>query len=276
MTLRKAPAASSAGSAVQSEIWRRRVDFWGPFVTIAILLAIWEAASQMRLVTPFLLPAVSTVLARIATDFASGKLLIDVGMTLYRTLAGFGIAAICGVILGLLIARVAGLRWFFDPVVSAGLPIPKIALMPVFMLWFGLFDASKIAMVVFSAIFQIIIATWWAAHSVEKELVWSARSLGASERQILFEVTLPAAAPQIFTGLQVAFPLCLIVTLVTEMLMGGEGIGDTMLQNARYVDSPGLFAGIFIIGAVGYICIALLEWLRRRLLGWQAAGGASE
>lgn len=253
------------------ELWRMRIDRYGPVVTILVLLLAWEAASQARLVTPFLLPAVSTVLARIGKDFMSGKLGIDIGLTLYRTLAGFGLAAVLGILLGLLIARIKGVRWFLDPVVSAGLPMPKIALMPIFMLWFGLFDASKIAMVAFSAVFQIIIATWWAAQSVEKELVWSARSLGASERQILHEVVLPAAAPQIFTGLQVAFPLCLIVTLVTEMLMGGEGIGDTMLQNARYVDSPGLFAGIFMIGAVGYVCIALLEVLRRRVLAWHTA-----
>ncbi len=257
------------------EILRQRVDRFGPFVTIAIVLLVWESASYLKLVTPFLLPAVSTVLARIWQDLVAGKLLVDVGLTLYRTLAGFGLAAVFGILLGLLIARVNWVRWFFDPIVSAGLPMPKIALMPIFMLWFGLFDASKILMVAFSAIFQIIVVTWWAARSVEKELLWSARSLGANERQILHEVVLPAAAPQIFTGLQVAFPLCLIVTLVTEMLMGGEGVGDTMLQNARYVDSPGLFAGIFIIGAVGYACIATLELLRRQILAWHVSGGSS-
>lgn len=262
-------------NAQAREKLRRRIDLYGPFATIAVMLIAWELASQLRFVTPFLLPAVSSVLARIAHDLVSGKLLIDIALTLYRTIAGFGLAAIVGVTLGLLIARVNAVRWFFDPIISAGLPMPKIALMPIFMLWFGLFDASKILMVAFSAVFQIAIASWWAARSVEKELLWSARSLGASERQILYEVVLPAAAPQIFTGLQVAFPLCLIVALVTEMLMGGEGIGDTMLQNARYVDSPGLFAGIVIIGAVGYVCIALLEAIRRRLLGWQHAGGAA-
>jgi ABC-type nitrate/sulfonate/bicarbonate transport system permease component len=146
--------------------------------------------------------------------------------------------------------------------------MPKIALLPVFMLWFGLFDVSKILMVAFSASFQIVIATWSATQAVEKELLWSARSLGASDRRILWEVILPAALPQILTGLQVAMPICLIVVLVTEMAMGGRGLGDSMLAAARYVDTPGVFAGIVEIGLFGFGVIKLMEVLRRRLLSW--------
>ena len=204
----------------------------------------------------------------------SGRLLLDVALTLYRAFAGFGIAAVVGVALGLLITRFVAVRWFFDPIVSFALPMPKIALMPVFMLWFGLFDMSKILMVAFSLSFQIIISTWSAAHGVEKELVWSARSLGASDRSTLWEVILPAALPQILTGLQVALPLALIVALVTEMIMGGGGLGDTMLQSARYVDSPGVFAGIVEIGIVGYGCIAAMALIRKRLLAWHQESGA--
>jgi ABC-type nitrate/sulfonate/bicarbonate transport system permease component len=193
---------------------------------------------------------------------------LDIVITLYRAFAAFALAAAIGVTLGLLMARLAAVRWFFDPLVSIGLPMPKLALLPIFMLWFGLFDLSKILMVAFSASFQIIIATWAATHSVEKELIWSARSLGASDRQTLWEVILPAALPQILTGLQIALPICLIVILVTEMIMGGGGLGDTMLQSARYVDSPGVFAGIVEIGFVGYFCIKGMELLRRRLLTW--------
>jgi ABC-type nitrate/sulfonate/bicarbonate transport system permease component len=178
------------------------------------------------------------------------------------------IAVFIGVGLGIVITRSAWVRWFCDPLVSIGLPMPKIALLPVFMLWFGLFDVSKILMVAFSASFQIVIATWSATQAVEKELLWSARSLGASDRRILWEVILPAALPQILTGLQVAMPICLIVVLVTEMAMGGRGLGDSMLAAARYVDTPGVFAGIVEIGLFGFGVIKLMEVLRRRLLSW--------
>ena len=98
------------------------------------------------------------------------------------------------------------------------------------MLWFGLHDSSKILIVAFSVSLQIVISTYAATRGVEKELLWSARSLGANEREILREIVLPAALPQILTGLQIAVPVCLIIVVVTEMVMGGRGLGDSMLE----------------------------------------------
>jgi len=247
-----------------------RIGFYkvGPFFTITALLLTWELASRLELVITFLLPPLSVVLMRIAEDMIAGQLPLDIAITLYRTLVAFAMAMVIGISLGILIPRVASIRWFFDPIISIGLPMPKIALLPIFMLWFGLFDTSKILMVAFSASFQIIITTWSATQNVEKELIWSARSLGASNRQILWEVIFPASLPQILTGLQIAMPVCLIVVLVTEMVMGGQGLGDSMLRSARYVDSPGVFAGIVEIGIVGFCVIRSMELIRRRLLVW--------
>ena len=266
----RAPMAGTFASRLggDPERWRHSLEALGPFATITAILIAWELFARQEIVTPFLLPAMSVVVARVVEDFVSGQLPLDIGITLYRSAVAFALAASIGVTLGLLMARLASVRWFFDPLISIGLPMPKLALLPIFMLWFGLFDLSKILMIAFSASFQIVIATWSATQSVEKELVWSARSLGASDRQTLWEVVLPAALPQILTGLQIALPICLIVALVTEMIMGGGGLGDTMLQSARYVDSPGVFAGIVEIGFVGYFCIKGMEALRRRLLTW--------
>ncbi len=240
----------------------------GPYATIGLLLLAWEFAARLELVIAFLLPPLSVVLTRIATDLVSGQLPIDVAITLYRTITAFALAAVGGVTLGILISRIRPMRWLFDPLISIGLPMPKIALLPIFILWFGLFDLSKILMVAFSASFQIIITTWAATHAIEKELIWSAQSLGANRREVLREVILPAALPQILTGLQIAMPICLIVVLVTEMIMGGQGLGDSMLRAARYVDSPGVFAGIVEIGIVGFCVIKSMEYIRRRLLVW--------
>jgi ABC-type nitrate/sulfonate/bicarbonate transport system permease component len=123
-------------------------------------------------------------------------------------------------------------------------------------------------MVAFSALWQIVMTTWNGTRSVEKELIWSAQSLGATDRQILREVILPGAMPQILTALQIAMPVCLIVVLVTEMQMGGRGLGDAMLVAARYAQTPGVFAGIIEIGVVGFCVIKTMEWVRRRLLVW--------
>ncbi len=247
---------------------RRVLDRVGPFLTISVVLIAWEVTAQLEIVIPYLLPALSVVVMRIIEDTLSGQVPLDAAITLYRTLIAFSLATVIGVGLGIMISRVVAVRWFFDPIVSIGLPMPKIALLTIFMLWFGLHDLSKILMVTFSASFQIIIATWAATSNVDKELIWSARSLGASDRQVLWEVIMPGALPQILTGLQIAMPICLIVILVTEMAMGGRGLGDTMLASARYADSPGVFAGIVEIGLLGFCVIKTMERVRRRLLVW--------
>jgi len=99
-------------------------------------------------------------------------------------------------------------------------------------------------------------------------MVPGARNMGASGRRILYEIVLPAALPQIMTGLQVAFPLSLIVAIVAEMLMGGYGLGGAMMQSSRFADSPGVFAGIIEIAAVGFVLVKAMAMVRRRLLLW--------
>ena len=202
---------------------------------------------------------------------------------------GFAISAVLGVVLGILIARSRATRWFFDPIISVAFPMPKIAFLPVFMLWFGLYDASKITMIVFSAIFPVVTATVTSTSGVEKELLWSARSLGASERRLLWEIILPAALPQILTGLQVALPVSMIVAVVTEILMGGAGIGGAMIQASRFADLPGVFAGIIEIALAGYCFVKGISWSpppfacgtrkrasRARFESVQALGGRQE
>ena len=239
----------------------------GLFPLIALVLG-WEALSRSGAVSPFLLPPLSTVLQRVWDDALSGDLTINLGMTLYRALAGFAIAGIGGVALGILMTRNKFVGWFFDPIVSVGFPMPKIAFLPIFMLWLGLYDVSKISMATFNAIFPVIVATIAAAEGVDRQLLWSARSLGASERQLLREIILPAALPQIMTGLQVALPVSMIVTIVTEMLMGGQGLGGAMIAASRFADSPGVFAGIVEIAIAGLCLVKGIALLRRHLLIW--------
>jgi ABC-type nitrate/sulfonate/bicarbonate transport system permease component len=238
-----------------------------PLVAVVIL---WEAFARSHIVSDFLLPPFSGVVMRLLEDLLSGDLLTGIALTVYRALAGFALAAVFGVATGILMARVAAMRWLFDPLVSVGLPMPKIAFLPVFILWFGVFDASKILMVAFSAVFPVIVAATAAAEGVDRALLWSARSLGASRRAILWEIALPAASPQIITGLQVALPISLIVAVVAEMAMGGEGLGGTIMTEMRFADSPGVFAGIIAIAVVGSLLIRSLELIRRRVLVWQA------
>ena len=238
------------------------------WASIVAFLAGWELLARTGLFTPYMLPAFSTVLERVWSDALSGDLPLNLGLTLYRALVGFAIAASGGIVLGVLIARVRVVRWFFDPLVSAGFPMPKIAFLPVFILWFGLYDVSKITMTVFDAIFPVITATVAGTQAVDRHLLWSARNMGASERQLLWEIILPASLPQILTGLQIALPIALIVEIVTEMLMGGAGLGGAMVTASRFADSPGVFAGLVEIAIAGFCLVKGMSMLRRRLLLW--------
>ncbi len=235
---------------------------------IVLLLVAWELLARSGKVTPFMLPPFSAVVVRVYTDAVSGHLWLNLGLTLYRALAGFLIAACGGIALGAAMSRVAFMRWFFDPIVSVGFPMPKIAFLPIIMLWLGIYDVSKISMVVFDAIFPVVTATVAGLAAVDKELIWSARNMGASERELMWQIALPAAMPQILTGLQVALPIALIVEIVVEMAMGGYGLGAAMMSASRFADSRGVFAGIVEIAIVGYVLIRAMSLVRRRLLAW--------
>jgi ABC-type nitrate/sulfonate/bicarbonate transport system permease component len=241
--------------------------------SILLLLVAWEAFARSGKVTPFMLPPFSAVVERIYADAVGGDLWINLGLTVYRALTGFFIAAVGGIALGAAMSRNAIVRWFFDPIISVGFPMPKIAFLPIIMLWLGLYDFSKISIVVFDAIFPVVTATLAGVAGVEKELLWSARNLGASERELTWQIALPAALPQILTGLQVALPISLIVAIIAEMAMGGYGLGGAMMGASRFADSRGVFAGIVEIAIVGYVLIKTMALFRRRLLLWHQEAG---
>jgi ABC-type nitrate/sulfonate/bicarbonate transport system permease component len=237
-------------------------------IGIILLVVAWEVLARSGTFTPFMLPTFSATLERIWSDALSGDLLSNLGVTIYRAVAGFLIAMFAGIGLGTLMARSSVIRWFFDPIVSVGFPMPKIAFLPIVILWLGFYDVPKISMVAVESVFPIVTATLVGIQGVERELLWSARNMGANEREVLWHVVLPAAFPQIMTGLQVALPIALIVAIVTEMLMGGYGIGGVMMDASRLADSRGVFAGLVEIAVIGFVIVKAMAWFRRKLLLW--------
>ena len=260
--------------------WGRRVGLWiapeydvvfrsgaGVFSVLVVLIG-WELFARSGRVTAFMLPPFSAVAERIYADAVSGDLWINLGLTITRAMTGFVIAAVLGIALGASMSRSRFIRWFFDPIISVGFPMPKIAFLPIIILWLGVYDVSKISIVVFDAIFPVVTATLAGIAAVDKELIWSALNMGASEREVMWQIKLPAALPQIMTGLQVALPISLIVAIIGEMVMGGYGLGGAMMSASRFADSRGVFAGIVEIAVVGYALIKAMAVIRRRLLVW--------
>jgi ABC-type nitrate/sulfonate/bicarbonate transport system permease component len=265
-------ASLAAAKAATSRDAARRLDVvfrsGAGFFSILVLLIAWEAFARSGKVTAFMLPTFSAVAERIYADAVTGDLWHNLGATMFRALTGFAIAAIAGVALGATMACNRLVRWFFDPIISVGFPMPKIAFLPIIILWLGVYDVSKISVVVVDAIFPVVTATLAGLAGVERELIWSGRNMGASERELMWQVALPAALPQILTGLQVALPIALILAIIAEMAMGGYGLGGAMMSASRFADSRGVFAGIVEVAIVGFALIKAMALIRRRLLVW--------
>ena len=149
------PDVDAAGAGMARMISTRRLAV--RVAVIVLILAVWEACARAHFVPIYFLPSLSAVLQRTYQDLASGALITAAYYTLVRTLAGFGLAAAFGIVVGVMIARIPLVRWFCDPLVSIGLPLPKIAFLPIFVLWFGVFEESKILMIAFSAVFPVIV-----------------------------------------------------------------------------------------------------------------------
>ena len=242
------------------------------FALGTVLVVVWQISVQTGWINPYLLPAPADIALRLVEQLWAGPLISDTLLTIYRAFSGFLIAAIFGILIGTLTARNWLAHWFFDPLVSIGFPAPKIAFMPLFVLWFGLGDEAKIVMVAVSCVFPIISATYLGTASIDRYLIWSARNLGLSRRRVVWKIVVPAALPQILSGLQIAFPMSLIVTVVTEMITAGGGLGGYMIMSARMALSEQVFVGILTIAIVGYVLLAGFDHLRRYLLRWHTEG----
>lgn len=239
----------------------------GAILPLAVIV-LWEVATRERLVSPFLLPPFSRVMVRLWQDIVSGEIFSLAGQTFLRLAISYSVAVVVGVTLGIMMARVRFVRWVLDPVISIGLPTPKIAFLPIFILWFGVFDTPKIVMAIVACIFPLIAGTWSGTQGVDKYLVWSAQNLGATRRELLLHVIFPAALPQILTAMQVALPIAFIVVIVTEMLSGGSGLGGSMIEGARLADTARVFENLIVIGLMGFAFLRGLQILRRRILAW--------
>ena len=156
-----------------------------------------------------------------------------------------------------------------DPLVSLGFPAPKIAFIPIFILWFGIESLSKILLVAFASVFPVVIATYDAAIAVKPTIVWSALSMGTSRRRLMWGVMLPACYPRIFTALRVALPVALITTFTAEMVAGGGGMGATLMYAQRFFESATVYAYIVAMLAVGLVLDKVMLMLRDRFPVWR-------
>ncbi len=244
------------------------VDALKSVYSLVIILVLWEVVTQMGMIHYYFLPPLTDVLARFFELLMNGELLSNAYLTLKRAVVGLAIATVFGVVIGVLCARNAAVEWFFDPLIKIGYPVPIIALVPVFMLWFGINDLSKIIMVAVGTFWPIAVNARDSTRQVDKNLIWASKMMGTSDWRLLRRVILPAASPGIMTGLQIALPLSLIITFVFEMVAGGGGLGALEIEGVRSFQSTQTYAAIIAIMIVGLVLDRLLRFARSRLLRW--------
>jgi ABC-type nitrate/sulfonate/bicarbonate transport system permease component len=250
---------------------RLKTDRLLSFVSVALILAAWAAASAAQLAPPVFLAPPEKVFWTLLQLAGTGELAADLGTSLFRAFAGLALATVVGCALGISIARVRWVAWAATPFVALGFPAPKIAFLPIFILWFGLDHLSKILLVSFATIFPLIIASADAARAVSRVLIWSARSLGSSDHTVMRRVILPACLPSILAGMRVALPVALITTFTAEMVAGGGGMGASLMYAQRFFETPTVFAYLVVMLVLGLALDAVLKGLQRILVPWHAA-----
>lgn len=240
-------------------------------VPILAILVLWEFVARAHLFPPVLFPSFLTVSEQILKLALHRQLLDDIITTSLRAGGGLTLATAAGVIIGLMMARVSLFRWFFEPLIALGFPMPKITLVPVFILWFGIGHESKVLLVAFTCFFPIALSTMTGARLVDRKLIWSAQAMGTTEQRLFWRIILPATLPFILSGIRIALPVALIVAFVAEMVGGGGGLGFTLVYGYRYLETPTVFAVLLTILVLGFFLDRLLAYIRLRLLVWEDA-----
>ena len=240
-----------------------------PFILIFIALAAWEAAARSGLWSKIVFPSLVNVAIHLWNFLLNPDSWMQIWTSLYRAFGGFGLAAMAGVLLGILMGRSKFIAGLLDPVFSGTYAVPKLALFPIFIFVFGIGSLSKVALVFLECMYPMVIITYHGARSVNPVLVWSAKNMGASPAQVLRRVIIPATAPYVFAAFRVAVPVAMIVVVITEMISSADGLGYLVVYSLSSLRTDRMLAVVVVIALIGYALDKLVVVLRNRLIYWE-------
>jgi NitT/TauT family transport system permease protein len=233
------------------------------------LLLLWQVLVMMGFGDRRFIPTPSDIAVRFWQLTINGELELHTAVTLWRVLAGYFIGVIPAIAIGLFMAMFRPVRIFFDPLIAALFPIPKVALMPLLLLAFGFGDASKIAVVAIGVFFPVIINTFTGAATIDN-IYWDvARNYGASTYILFTRVVFFGALPMIFAGLRIALAVAFIVLVAAEFVASKNGIGYLIWNSWELLQVDYMFVGIVVIGLLGLITSALFQELERKVIPWK-------
>jgi NitT/TauT family transport system permease protein len=264
--------ATAPAPAAQGETGRRRSSasavIW-PLLGLAVAFAVWWVATAALDVQSFIFPTPQEVLS--AYLALQGELLRQTWSTTVATLLGFALSVLVGVLLGVAIAAWRPFERMFQPLLVAFNAVPKVALAPLMLIWFGYGRTPVLAMAFMVCFFPIVLSTATGLTTTPADLAELVRSMDASRLQMFLRVRLPAALPQIFVGLKVAMPLAVIGVVVGEMQYGDRGLGMIIVQTSGQADTASAFAAIGLLAAVSIVLYYALVLIERILLPWVKA-----
>ncbi|APE44479.1 ABC transporter permease [Sulfitobacter alexandrii] len=241
----------------------------GAAVFVVLILLI-EVGTRQGWISALTLPRPSDVLATFGELWQSGMLFKHLLPSLGRLAVGAAIGAGVGIAVGVMIGLFSYVRAGLVPLVAALFPIPKIALLPLFVIWFGIDEASKYALIAFGTFTPTVVATYGAVDNVDRSLIRMGQSFGLSWLSIVRKIVLPGAMPGILSGLRISLAIAIILLVAAEMLGAEYGIGAYILEAGSLYDLERLFAGVVILSLLGVTISAIIGQVERRLLRWRS------
>jgi ABC-type nitrate/sulfonate/bicarbonate transport system permease component len=239
------------------------------FLFIGMVLVAWEAAARSGLWSKILFPSLVNIGQELLLFFTRSASLMEAWTSLYRALGGFALAALVGILLGILMGRSKTVAGLLDPLFSGTYAVPKLALFPIFIFVFGIGSLSKVALVFLECLYPIVIMSYAGARNVSRIFLWSAQNMGASRADILRRVVIPATAPFIFAGFRVAVPVAMIVVVITEMVSSADGLGYLVIYSLSSLRTDRMLAVVAVIALLGYALDKAVVLARDRLIYWE-------
>jgi NitT/TauT family transport system permease protein len=223
-------------------------------ITLTVAAALYEAIARSGHFPPALLPTLPTVAQTLVATLLDGTMIVHAFHTLYRVLTGFALAIVVALPLGVLMARFRRVEEFFLPLASALMPIPSLAWVPVFILWFGLGDTVSILIVFYAATFPLLLNTWSGVRAVNPLWLRAAGAMGADETALFWKVMIPGASPFIITGMRQAFLRAWIAVVGAEMLAASNwGLGWVIFDAKEFLNADLMLAALAVIGGIGFV-----------------------
>ena len=243
-----------------------RVLGWG---SVALVLVLWEIGTRLWGVSPLYLPKPSGIVVSLLHMFQSGDLHVDLLWTLYRIFAGFFLATVVGVSLGIWIATSKRVRAIADMYIAMLYPLPKVTLIPLLIIWLGTGGPFMLTISFLGAIFPIVLNTVLGVRQCDQGLVLAARDLGASQQQIVRRVLLPSAIPSIFAGFRLGLGVSIILVVAAEMVVGKFGLGARLYLSGQILETEQVFAVLIVLATLGIIVTKAQDAIDRLLGRWR-------